>query len=130
MTFFFLDTAMLEKVGVSAEKDFVLGLTEYHAVFFDGKTDTTVHNDNGRRSLLKEEQFAIVGYPCHDYLGYVVPEIGQGKSIASSVFEHLTKMNFKYDSLLAIGGDGCSTNTDPWNGAFHWFEEVNGLSLL
>ena len=114
----------MNKAGDSAEKNFNENLKQYHAIFFDGKKDRTYHNNEGRSYFEEEDQYAILGYPANDYLGYVVPDTGEGKEVGKSVHRYLDNINFNFDALLSVGGDGCSTNTGPWGGAFHEIEKV------
>ena len=83
-----------------------------------------LYNHKGRSYFEEEDQYAILGFPANDYLGYVDTDTAEGKEIGKSVHGYLDNINFNFDALFSVGGDGCSTNTGPWGDAFHAIEKV------
>jgi len=124
--YFFKMQRWLEKGGSKSVERLHDRVLECHAIYFDGKRGECLFNNAGHLSSRIEDQYAVLAYPNEEYLGYVVSGAAEekGKDIALELKIFLEKFKFRKESILALGGDGCSTNTGMWSGAFHSFEKV------
>ena len=85
---------------------------------FDGKKGL-VKLVRGKQTVV--EIITCVVEPGGYYLHQFEPEEGTGVGIAQGVFQVVQSYDSE-DSLLAIGGDNCATNTGKNDGAFRWIE--------
>lgn len=118
----------LDKGGSKSVERLHKRVTECHAIYIDGKRSESLFNCEGRLMERIEDQFAVIAYPNEEYLGYIVAEssesVGMGKRVADELADFLDKFQFTKTDILALGGDGCATNTGMWSGSFRCFEIV------
>ena len=90
-----------------------------NSIFVNGRKDATMTmvevNGNYHRQTVIEEQFVIVGEPNGFYLSHVMPEVGTGYKIATSVYSAI-KNTALGQKLKIVESDGTAVMTGKSKG--------------
>lgn len=92
-------------------------------LYFDGRKDITLVNENGKRSVRKLDHISLINMPGSIYIGHITVDTGDSFTIAEEIFNYLGKQGIPMEDTSFVGCDGCNGNTGRQGGVIRLLEE-------
>lgn len=112
-----------------SKKEHEENLEPIQALYFDGRIDDTKEKVGFKIKTIKCDHIALVQEPGSKYINHISPELSTGAGISEGIVSYFKSNDIDLSALVAVGCDGCNTNTGWENGALPNLERTKGHSV-